>query len=130
MPQLPADPVELGDELEGVVHDLRTVAAGYTEEMEYEIYYIDPEIGKKYADRDRDEIMRDTVLESIAEKRKESLFELGSLNYTSRIFDDGINVLIWGKDSAILVGLGPQTKDIQRVIEVCERISSYRDENE
>lgn len=128
MSDIPLDPVELTDELEEYVHDLRTVAVGYTQDMEYEIYYIDPEIGKQYADRDRDEIMRDTVLESIAEKRKESLFELGSLNYTSRIFDDGINVLIWGEDSAIFVGLGPQVEDIQKVIEVCEQTRSDEDE--
>jgi len=124
MSELPLDPVELKEELEEKLHDLRTVAAGYTDEMEYEIYYIDPEIGKQYADRDRDEIMRDTVLESIAEKRKESLFELGSLNYTSRVFDDGINVLVWGDDSAIFVGMGPQVEDIPKVVEACESIRS------
>jgi hypothetical protein len=107
---------------------LRTVAVGDLEHQLYEVVYMREDIGELYPAEKRDEIVRDALLENVAERRQEELFSpLGALNFTTRVFDGGINVYCWiDEDEAVFVGLGEEIGLIEPTISICREL--YGDE--
>ncbi|MFW5930003.1 MAG: hypothetical protein ACOCT0_06270 [Halobacteriota archaeon] len=108
------------DRLKDEVETLRTVAVGDTESQEYELLFMREDIGRLYPEETRDEIFRDALLERIAERKQEELFDpLGSIEFTVRVFEGGINLLVWGDGDAMFVGLGPEEDAIPVVTDIC-----------
>ncbi|MFP4632039.1 MAG: hypothetical protein ACLFMT_01210 [Halobacteriales archaeon] len=108
------------DRLKDEVETLRTVAVGDTESQEYELLFMREDIGRLYPEETRDEIFRDALLERIAERKQEELFDpLGSIEFTVRVFEGGINLLVWGEEDAMFVGFGPEEADIPLVTDIC-----------
>lgn len=103
---------------------LRTVAVGDLEHQLYEVVYMRDDIADLYPSEKRDEIVRDALLENVAERRQEELFSpLGELNFTTRVFDGGINVYCWiDEDEAVFVGLGEEIGLIEPTISICREL--------
>ncbi|SDM73761.1 hypothetical protein SAMN04487949_2447 [Halogranum gelatinilyticum] len=110
---------EVGDEL-------RTVFYGDFKTREYQVVYADEEILSQYSPEDTKQIVDDISLEQVGASRQESLFEpIGSLEFTVRYFEDGINVMAWGFDDipTIYIGLGDDEATVPRVIEIVRSLS-------
>lgn len=103
---------------------LRTVAVGDLDAQAYEVTYMRDDIAELYPPETRDEIFRDALLENVAERRQEELFEpLGTLNFTTRVFDGGINVYCWiDETESVFVGLGEDIGYIEPVISICRDV--------
>ena len=101
---------------------LRTVAVGDVPEREYDVAYMRPDIDELYTDEMRENIFEEIVLEHIAEARKEDLFPpLGGLEYTVRIYQQGVNLVGWTDETAVFVGLDPDPKLVAPTVAVCRR---------
>ncbi|WP_134670719.1 DUF7522 family protein [Halorussus marinus] len=116
-------PTELTEALQTDVGDgLRTVAVGDLTDREYSIVYIRDNIDETYSEDMREEIFEEMVFEHISEARQTDLFPpLGSLEFTTRIFEDGINVVGWDEEVAVFVGLDPDPTLIPTTVEACRR---------
>ena len=116
---------EYAGRLESALGDpLRTVAIGDLDHQLYEVVYMREDIGQLYPSEKRDEIFNDALLENVAERRQEELFSpLGRLNFTTRVFDGGINVYCWiDEDEAVFVGLGEEIGLIEPTISICRDV--------
>ncbi|MFC7081021.1 hypothetical protein [Halorussus caseinilyticus] len=113
----------LTDALSGALGDgLRTVAVGNVSVPEYEIIYMRPDIDELYTEEMRENILQEIVFEHIAEARNEDLFPpLAGLEYTVRIYEQGMNLVGWTDDTALFVGLDPDEELLPTAIEVCRQ---------
>lgn len=101
---------------------LRTVGVGRIADHEYDITYMREDIDEKYTEEMREEIFDEVVLESIAEDHQKDLFPaLGDLQYTIRVFEDGINLVAWHDDEAVFVGLDHDETLLGPAVAVCRR---------
>lgn len=99
---------------------LRTVAVGDVPGREYDITYMRADIDELYTDEMREKIFEEIVLEHIAEARQKDLFPpLGGLEYTVRVFDDGINLVGWTDELALFVGLDDDESLIPPAVAAC-----------
>ncbi|WP_135851659.1 DUF7522 family protein [Halorussus salinus] len=116
-------PSALTDGLRTNVGDgLRTVAVGRVPEEEYDVTYMRSDIDDLYTDEMRENILEEIVLEHIAEARKEGLFPpLGALEYTIRVFEEGINLVGWTDETAVFVGLDADPELIAPAVAACRR---------
>jgi hypothetical protein len=110
---------EVGDEL-------RTVFYGDFKTREYNIVYAEEAVLSQYSAEDTEQIVDDISLEQVGASQQESLFEpIGSLEFTVRYFEDGINVMAWGFHGipTIYIGLGSDEETVPTVIEAVRRLS-------
>lgn len=71
----------------------------------YEVLYVRDDVGEEFPDQ-RDEIVRDLLLEGVAEPRQEDLYSLGSIAGTVRVFEDGVTLhFTRGLHGGVLVSL-------------------------
>jgi len=118
------DTERLTADLRDAVGDgLRTVATGNTVAESFDIAYMREDIDALYSPEERDEILHDLVLENLVEVRQEDLFApLGGLEFTSRVFEHGINVVGWDGEEGVFVGLDPDTTLIPTTMETCRSV--------
>jgi len=116
-------PEAFADELrEEIADGLRTVAVGDMTDREYSVVYMREDIERAYSEDEREEIFEEMVFEHISEARQTDLFSpLGSLQFTTRVFEDGINVVGWEDEVAVFVGLDPDESLIPTTIGACRR---------
>lgn len=111
---------ELGDDLRGVFY-------GNFKTREYQVVYADEQTLAQYPPGETEQIVDDIALEQVGTPRQEALFEpIGSLEFTVRHFEDGINVMAWGFDGVptIYVGLGSDERTVPTVIQEIRSLST------
>ncbi|SIQ89532.1 hypothetical protein SAMN05421858_0725 [Haladaptatus litoreus] len=115
---------ELITELQDAVGDsLRTIAIGDADSETFSIAFMRDDIGALYSDSERQKIAHDLVLENLVEVRQEDLFEpLGDLQFTTRVFEHGINVIGWGGTRGAFIGLDPDETLIPTTIRACRTV--------
>lgn len=97
--------------LQGFVSYLRTqvgdhlrLAVTYDSDS-YDTLYVRDDVAEKYPGR-REQIIRDLLLEGVAEPRQEELYSLGTVSGTVRVFEEGITLhFTSGIHSGVLVSL-------------------------
>ncbi|MEM4780221.1 MAG: hypothetical protein QXG03_01445 [Halalkalicoccus sp.] len=113
----------LAADLEGAVGEsLRTVAIGDLDDLDHEVAYMRPDVDARYDREEYGRIVRDVLLEQVASAQQADLFAIGALEYTVRIFEEGINVVGRTNDSVFFVGLDPDPEAIPRVVECCRAV--------
>jgi len=79
---------------------------GFHEGSDWQITYMRDDVRDGYGDGSIDDIADDLVLDVLSTPRQESLYELGDLQATSRLFEDGLVVHVpTGDRSGYLVSL-------------------------
>ncbi len=111
----------LVEELRSIAGDgLRTVACGHFEEKEFRLLYVDPETIAEYTAAGVREIQQDVTLESLAAERQKDLYEpIGELEVTTRVFEDGANLMAWGygEKPSVFVGLDDSVEHLTPAVE-------------
>lgn len=112
---------QLADALRaGIGDSLRGVFYGDFKTREYTIAYAHEETLDQYTAEQTEQIVDDIALEQVGKARQEALFEpVGSLRFTVRYFDDGINVMAWGVEDVptVYIGLDGDAKNVPIVLE-------------
>lgn len=102
MPTLDAD---IAEALHASVGDALRVV-GFHEGADWHIEYMREDVREGYGDGSIDDIADDLVLDVLSSPRQESLYELGDLHATARLFEDGLVVHVPTDDrSGYLVSL-------------------------
>lgn len=102
---MPAPDTDIADGLLATAGDALRVV-GFHEGSDWRIEYIRDDVREGYGDASIDDIADDLVLDVLASPRQESLYELGDLHATVRLFENGVVVHVPTDDrSGSLVSL-------------------------
>ncbi|MCG1002645.1 MULTISPECIES: hypothetical protein [Halobacterium] len=102
---MPTPDADIAEALRDTVGDALRVV-GFHEGSDWHIEYMREDVREGYADASIDDIADDLVLDVLASPRQESLYELGDLHATVRLFEDGVVVHVPTDDrSGYLVSL-------------------------
>jgi hypothetical protein len=114
---------EIGASLRGVFYgDFKT--------REYTVAYANESVLTEYSPDETEQIVDDIALEQVGTARQETLFEpIGSLRFTVRYFEDGINLMAWGFEDVptVYIGLDEDVRNVPVVIERLRALSGTDD---
>ncbi|CQH52631.1 uncharacterized protein HHUB_1868 [Halobacterium hubeiense] len=88
---MPTPDTDIVAALHDAVGDALRVA-GFHDGTEWHVEYMREDVREAYGDASIDDIADDLVLDVLSSPRQESLYDLGSLQATSRLFEDGLVV--------------------------------------
>lgn len=110
---------------EAAGESLNGVFFGDFREREYEIAYASEEALDGYEPGHVDDVVDDVVLDVLGAERKQTLHEpLGTLRTTVEVYEDGVNVVVFGYEDAptIFVGMDGDYSRVSPVLAVVEDV--------
>ena len=102
---MPTPDADIADALHDSIGDALRVV-GFHEGTDWRLEFMREDVRGGYGDASIDDIADDLVLDVLSTPRQESLYELGDLHATARLFEDGLVVHVPTDDrSGYLVSL-------------------------
>lgn len=103
--------------------DLRSVAQGNIREYKYDVVFLRDDANELMTDEKREKVFAEVAAENFFGIGTEEIGStLGSLRFTSRVFDSAILVIGWINSDAVLVTVDPDNKNIPLIMDVLKSI--------